>query len=282
MHVQRDLKFDLDLQLVGYLWLLTEKQYEIFAALEKSMTSKSISFKMWSKEDLQEVIGRSSLTLNPDDAGAKEIGLEGISTGVQGIKCGTIRPERVAEFYKRELESLGVKILFDTKATSLILEPAKRLGLPGEPLIWQDMKIKGVRTEKGNMLAETILVAIGRWSNQLLDRLGIDSHIRTKKRQVFQVNSPEIVGLLHTQGFNEYGLLPFTILPKGGVYIRPARAAKGFWVGAADDLGRAFAFEENPQPEIDYLNCSIQPILSGYFSCFSVKSPARCGQESTI
>jgi len=274
-HVQRDLKFDLDLQLVGYLWLLTEKQHEIFSALEKSMPGKGIGFKMWGKEDLQDMIGRSSLTLDPNDAEAKRMRLEGISMGVQGVKCGTIGPELVAEFYKKELERLGVKILFNTKATSLILEPAKSLGLPGEPLIWQDKKIKGVRTGRGEMFAKTTLVAVGRWSNQLLDGLGIDSHIKTKKRQVFQVDSPEIVSLLHTQGFNEHGLLHFTILPQGGVYIRPARTAKGFWVGAADDLGRPFAFEENPQPEIDYFNFSILPILSRYFPRFSSQRPGK-------
>jgi len=264
-HVQRDLDFGLDLEFIGYLWLLTEEQLSAFRTLARSMTDRGIQFKVWSEDDLRERISGLQLKFGSDDQDARKLGLGDISAGVQGVKCGTIAPERVASFYEKELCDLGARIMYNTEVTSLILEPAEGLGWPREPLIWQDKRIKGVRTNRGAVYAKTTVVAAGRWANGLLDKIGIDSHMKTKKRQIFQLSSPEIIKLLCTGGFNEHGRLPFTILPKAGVYMRPARAENGFWVGAADDLGRPFLFEEDPRPEADYFTHNVHPILSKYF-----------------
>jgi len=267
-HIQRDLKFNLDLEFVGYLWLLTEKEYQVFQGFAKLMAEKGIKLKIWSKEDLREMIKGLCLEFSSDDAEAKTLGLENIAVGVQGVKCGTIAPELVARFYEKELKDLGVRIMYNSEVTSLILEPTERLGLPKEPFIWQDKKIKGVRTKTGDIYAKTIVIAVGRWANNLLYEVGVDSYMKTKKRQIFQLSSPKVVNLLNTRGFNEHDLLSFTILPRGGVYMRPVRAEKGFWVGAADDLGRPFKFEEDPKPETDYFTYNIYPILSKYFPQF--------------
>jgi len=267
-HIQRDLKFNLDLEFVGYLWLLTEKEYQVFQGFAKLMTEKGIKLKVWSKEDLREMIKGLCLEFSSDDAEAKTLSLENIAAGVQGVKCGAIAPELVARFYEKEFKDLGGTIMYNSEVTSLILEPTEKLGLPKEPFIWQDKKIKGVRTKTSEIYAKTTVIAAGRWANKLLDEVGIDSHMKTKKRQVFQLSSPKIVELLNTRGFNESELLPFTILPKGGVYMRPVRAEKGFWIGGADDLGRPFTFEEDPKPETDYFTYNIYPILSKYFPQF--------------
>jgi len=55
--------------------------------------------------------------------------------------------------------------------------------------------------------------------------------------------------------------------------MRPVRAEKGFWVGGADDLGRAFVFEEDPKPETDYFTYNIYPVLSKYFPQFTDVKP---------
>jgi FAD-dependent oxidoreductase domain-containing protein 1 len=274
-HVQRDLGFALDLEFVGYLWLLTEEQLGAFRSLARSMTARGIQFKIWSQDDLRERISGLQLEFGSDDKDARRLGLGNISAGVQGVKCGTIAPERAASFYEKELRDLGARIMYNTEVTSLILEPAEGLGWPGEPLIWQEKRIKGVRTSKGAIYARTTVVAAGRWTNGLLDKIGIDSHMKTKKRQIFQLSSPEIKKLLYTGGFNEHDRLPFTILPKAGVYMRPVRAENGFWVGAADDLGRPFLFEEDPRPEADYFTYNVHPILSRYFSQFRDVNPNK-------
>ena len=272
-HIQRELKFNLDLEFVGYLWLLSEKEYQVFEGLAKLMAGKGIKLKIWSKEELHEMAEGLCLEFSPDDVEAKTVGLENIVGGIQGIKCGTIAPELVARFYEKEFKELGGVIKCNTEVISLILEPEEKLGLPKEPLVWQDKKIKGVRTTTGDIYAKTTVVAAGRWANKLLDEAGMDSHMKTKKRQLFQLSSPKVVNLLNTKGFNEHGLLPFTILPRGGVYMRPVRAEKGFWVGAADDLGRAFVFEEDPKAETDYFTYNIYPVLSKYFPQFTDVKP---------
>lgn len=276
-HVQKDLGFNLDLQMVGYLWLLSERQHEKLRDVERSMANRGIQFRVWSRDELQQMVPGSCLRFGKDDAGARALGLEDVSVGLQGLKGGTVGPRLVAEFYKKRLDEMRVKILFNTRVTSPILEPARSLGLPGEPLLWQDKRIMGVRTERGEMRAGTTLVAAGRWANGLLDQVGIDSHIKTKKRQIFEVGGPEVASLLKTKGFNESGLLPVTILPKAGIFVRPVREGAGkkagFWIGAADNLGRPFAFEENPQPEMEYFTRSIRPVLSKYLPQFEGVEP---------
>ncbi len=272
-HVQRDLQFNLDLEFVGYLWLLTEEKYRVFNSLMKSMNRMGIQFKIWSKEDLHEKVKGLSMEFGFNDEEAKALGLGNISAGVQGVKCGTIAPELVTSFYERELKCLGVKILYNNEVASFILGPTERLEWSNEHRNWRDKSIQGVRTSKGDFYAKTTVVAVGRWANELLDKVGIDSHMKTKKRQIFQLSSPKVRNLLYTKGFNEYELFPFTILPHGGVYIRPARREKGFWVGAADNLGRPFAFEEDPEPEATYFTDKIYPILSKYFLQFKDVKP---------
>jgi FAD-dependent oxidoreductase domain-containing protein 1 len=274
-HVQRDLQYNLDLEFVGYLWLLTEEQYQTFNSLMKLMTDRGIQFKIWSKEDLHETVRGLCLEFGSDDEEASALGLGNISVGVQGVKCGTISPELVAGFYESEIKDLGVKIMYNCEVASFILEPEKELEWPKGLRIWQNKSIRGVRTKKGDFLAKTTVVAVGRWANKLLDKVGIDSHMKTKKRQIFQLGNPEVRNLLCTKGFNEYECFPFTILPRCGVFMRPARDEKGFWVGAADDLGRPFAFEEDPRAEATYFKDNIYPILSKYFSQFKKVKPNK-------
>lgn len=274
-HVQRDLQFNRDLEFVGYLWLLTEEQYQAFNGLMKSMTDRGIRFKIWSKEDLHEKVRGLCLEFGFDDEEARALGLGNISAGVQGVKCGTITPVLVTRFYERELQDLGVKMMYNSEVTSFIFGPVEGLEWPKEHRIWQDKSIKGVRTRKGDFSAKTTVVAVGRWANELLDKVGIDSHMKTKKRQIFQLSSPEVRNLLYIKGFNEYERFPFTILPRGGIFMRPASSKRGFWAGAADDLGRPFAFGEDPRPEHAYFTDNIYPILSKYFSQFKDVKPNK-------
>lgn len=73
-HIQKDLKFNLDLEFLGYLWLLTEPQYQNFRGLEKSMTDRGIQFKKWGIEDLQERINGLSSQFDSDDDEARALG----------------------------------------------------------------------------------------------------------------------------------------------------------------------------------------------------------------
>jgi len=274
-HVQHDLGFNLDLSFVGYLWLLTDEEFRRLGGLVDSVKSEGVQVKIWEKADLQDMITEMNTDFTESDEEARVLGLGNIVKGLQGIKCGTVSPDLIVNFYEQEFRKVGGTITYNTKVEHLLLEPTTRLGIPGEPVIWQDKKVVGVKTQRGNLFADTTVMATGRWTTQLLDRVGIDSHIRSKKRQIFSLRGPKIEALLETKGFNEYDLMPFTILPRAGVLMRPERAERGFWVGAADELGRPFMFEEDPQAERDYYTYSIYPILSKYFPHFKDVTPTN-------
>ncbi len=274
-HVQEDLGFNLDLDFVGYLWLLNYEEFRRLEGLLDSVKREGVRVRVWEKEDLRDMIGGMNMDFSESDEEARVLGLGSIFKGLQGIKCGTVSPDLIVNFYEQEFRKAGGSIMYNTKVESLLLEPTTKLGIPGEPVIWQDKKIVGVKTQGGNLYAETTVVATGRWTSKLLDSVGIDSRIKPKKRQIFSLRGPKIEALLETKGFNEHSLMPFTILPRAGVLMRPERAERGFWVGAADELGRPFMFEEDPQPERDYYTYNIYPILSKYFPHFKDVTPTN-------
>ncbi len=265
-HVQNDLGYNLDLALVGYLWLLTEEAFDNLADVLRSLQLEGIEFRVWNVDELSEIIRGARLTMPPGDNEAEVAGLKNVSKGLQGIKCGTASPDLIAGFYEHEFKKMGGQIKYNTRVESIILEPKQKIEVPGEPFIWQEKKIVGVRTRSGDLRANTTILASGCWATEILNTVGIDSHFRTKKRQLFVFGGPKIRELLHTKGFNRYDIMPFTILPRGGVFMRPTPAEDSFWVGAADDLGRPFRFEENPKTETEYYTLNIYPILSKYFS----------------
>ena len=274
-HVQKDLGFNLGLDFVGYLWLLDRQEFSRLEALLDSVRKEGVGVRVWEREELRDMIKGLNMDFPDGDEEARLLGLGSIFKGLQGIKCGTVSPDLIVNFYEQEFRKAGGTIMYNTKVESLLLEPTTRLGIPGEPLIWQDKKVVGVRTHAGNLYAETTVVAAGRWTSMLLDNVGIDSRIKPKKRQIFSLRGPKIEELLATKGFNEHNLMPFTILPRAGVFMRPERSERGFWVGAADELGRPFVFEENPQPERDYYTYGIYPVLSKYFPHFKDVSPTN-------
>jgi glycine/D-amino acid oxidase-like deaminating enzyme len=102
--------------------------------------------------------------------------------------------------------------------------------------VWQDAKVEGVVTDKGEIRAESTVLATGCWSTDLLNQLGIDSHVRTKKRQVFALKGTDVKRLLFSRGFNEQGVLPMTLIPPRMIYLKPNRSEGTFWVGVSDHI----------------------------------------------
>jgi len=207
------------------------------------------------------------------DEEAKIFGLENIDKGLLGQKCGGLDVDALVNFYEDAFKKLDGKILFNTTVSELILKPEKRLGIHGEPFVWQDKRIVGVKTNRGEYYGDSIILAPGAWANILLDRIGIDSHTKPKKRQVFVVGGPSLYPLLNVKGFNGQNILPFTILPTHPrIYIRPCGREKSFWVGCADDIGRAFMLEDNPEAEESYYY-QLYQLLRKYFPHFENVRP---------
>lgn len=126
--IQNEKHVNLNLDLVGYLWLLTESRFKAFESYESGMRRQSIRLRTFDREELKDMI--PDLVLDPDSEQSRIIGIPSIHKGVQGLDCGTISPELIAKFYEDEFKKLGGQLQYGTEAKSLRLEAKRKLGLP--------------------------------------------------------------------------------------------------------------------------------------------------------
>ncbi len=271
-NVQNNLGYDLKLARVGYLWLFNKLQYSRLNSVLETMIELGVGLKVLEKEELKRMI--PDLVTDFEHDTEKEIlGLEPVDFGVFGLNCGSIDADAFVRSYEQEFIKLGGEIRYSTEAERLILKPKEELIIPGEPFVWQDTKIAGAITRNGSIFADTTVVATGVWSERLLGPVGFDTLMRPKKRQIFVFKDPKLEGLLKVRDLNDQGALPLTILPKAGVYLKAEITEGSFWLGCADDLGRAFGLEDDPQAEEDYYTNNVYHVLVKYFPCFEDVRP---------
>ena len=275
-HVQDNIGFNLNLEMIGYLFLLTHQTYAKFERIENRIRNEGIRFRVYERDELTNLM--PDLVPNPQSDQSKIIGLEEIYKGVFGLDCGVIAPELVAKFYEDEFKKLNGEFLLGTEVKTLRIEPKQALGLPNEPYAWEDKIFSGVETDKGFIKADSIFVAAGSRTSILLDPLGIDCMTKPKKRMIFSVRGEPVNRLLQTKGFSEFNVLPFTFLPRVRgfeVWFRPTRGEGSFWIGASDDVGRRFLFEDEPTAEENHYTYNIAPVLSEFFPCFANLRPVN-------
>jgi glycine/D-amino acid oxidase-like deaminating enzyme len=282
-HIQTDLKFDLTLHFCGYLWLLSEQQFQESSVQNwmQRMEANEIAYRVIEQLELNTLIP-GLVTDFSNDEEAELMRLKNADYGLFGAECGVLDPSLLVQFYKEEFIKLSkVKPRFNLPVEQLLLEAQPSLGLPGEPLVWQDKQVTGVKTPQGDLRADKVVLAIGPWTNSLLDSVGIPSYVKAKKRQLFMVaasDHPPLEELLFSKQFSDAGFIPFTILPSGGVYVRGVPEEKSFWIGCADGVGRAYKHimdDEDYNAERAYYEQSIYPVLSKYFPAFLNARPGN-------
>ncbi len=270
--------FPLGLELMGYLWLMTEGQAKANNAAIAQMRNHQIPLRLLDGDDLR-AVPQLRTSFSADDPEAAVMGLEGITLGLFGPKCGAIEPDRLVQYYEQRFLAAGGRVRYGAAVASLLLEPSGgAVGLPGEPLVWQDKRITGAKLADGSaIMAQTVVLCTGTWANQLLDPLGVDCHMKPKTRQLFSIPASEgsLAQLLHTRGFNDLQVVPFLILPRSGIYVKPVARERHFWIGCSDGLGRAYALEDDPQAEEGFFNYSLSPVLSAYLPQFAGQRPDR-------
>ncbi len=282
LHLQNEMKVDIGLQLIGYLWLLSESQVARTEGYIHGMKRNGIEVEEYSVEELRRHIGGVVTSLGGEEANF--MGLEDIGGAVFGPKCGRLDPEKLVRFYASEFTRLGGKIALKTNVEGLLVGPSRKLGIEGEPFVWQEAEVKGVRVAggiTGELEAKSVVVACGAWNNELLEPIGIDGHIKAKKRQLFSVsaeNDGPLLSLLRTKGFNLLGLIPLVILPKSGVHFKPVSEERKFWIACEDEVNRPYI--NVPDRDLDsyraepsYYERSVHPVLSAYFPQFRNARP---------
>jgi FAD-dependent oxidoreductase domain-containing protein 1 len=257
-HVQEELHHELGMKFVGYLFLAANN--------ERGRTLESHVKNISGTRRIEKNELRKSLSIGDlDSETADMLSLDPAEFGLFGVNCGIVEPDLICDFYYNSLRESGVGFSFRTNVQKLSLDPTKKLDFPGEPFLWQEKIIGSLETSSGQFSADTYVIATDVWSNSLLDPLGVDSHQRPKKRQIFQISGPAVEKLLFTDSFTGYGLIPFTILPSHGIYLRPAMKERSLWIGVSDDIGRDFSFVEDPDADQDFYESSLYPVLSAYF-----------------
>ncbi len=276
LHLQEELKVDVGLQKIGYLWLMDQTQLEKSEPFLKRMRSNGVETTKYDRESLGRMLP-GMVTQFGANEDARMMTLPSIDGAVFGPKCGRVDPEKLAGFYADGFAKAGGKFLLNSDVGALMVGPTKRLGIEGEPHVWQETKIDGVAISgaEAPILADSVVLAGGAWLNELLEPVGIDGHVKAKKRQLFSVHAkgPDVERLFHAKGFNSLGLAPMIILPKAGVHFKPVSEEGCFWVGCEDEINRQFidvpAHDlEKYQAETEYYRHDVLPVLSAYFPGF--------------
>ena len=277
LHVQEELKVDLGLQKIGYLWLMDEAQLSKSEPYLNRMEQNSIEIVRYGREDLKHMLPGLVTGFDSDEQG-KLMELPSVDGGIFGPKCGRLDPDKLVKHYAREFVNAGGEFAFNIDVQGLLLEPVKRLGIGDEPRVWQDFRIEGISARgiaDEAVRADTVILAGGAWLNELLEPIGMDGHVKAKKRQLFSVpaNTPKLQQLLRPGGFNPLGLLPLVILPKGGVHFKPVMEENCFWIGCEDEVGRQFIDLPDHDlgryaAESKYFENGIYPVLASYFPDF--------------
>ncbi|MGP8124981.1 MAG: NAD(P)/FAD-dependent oxidoreductase [Nitrososphaerales archaeon] len=278
LHLQDELKVDLGLQQIGYLWLMSGDQLSASEAFLKGMERNGIEIRRLPKDELRRRMPGMVADFGSDEE-ARLMDLPNVEGGVFGPKCGRLDPDKLVRYYAHEFLRMGGSVAFNTNADKLLVGPSNRLGIDGEPFVWQDSRIEGIQASGAfseTLASETVVLACGAWGNELLEPAGIDGHVSAKKRQLFSVSARGAKGLeelLHTKDFNPLGLLPMVILPKSGVHFKPVSEEGDFWIACEDEANRPFIHLPDHDlaryaAEQEYYERSVSPVLSAYFPGF--------------
>jgi FAD-dependent oxidoreductase domain-containing protein 1 len=262
------LKVNLKLKWTGYLWLFSEADYKDAEPVLKSMKERGLEYRIYDEKELAEKLKMNTHVLGDEEA--QMMGLADANMGVLVPKAGSIDIDELVKFYETEFKKMGGETHYGTRVDGIIVEPESSLGIPGEPYFWQNPHAVGVKTSKGMIKAKKTIVAAGTWASALLDHVGIDTPSKPIKRQLFSVraNNDELKKLLYAKGFTNEGCMPFTILPKPRVYIKPALEEEAFWFSYGDHFPRAFKLDDDPQPEENYYKYGIYQVATKYFPQF--------------
>ncbi len=197
-YVQNELGVNLSLKDITYLWLMDRVQFEGNKHAVQSMLDNNVQIEILDKEDIKQKI--PDLVTDFDDTeNAELLGLKNIDYGILGYDCGELDADKITrDFYENEFKKLGGETLYSTRIKTLVLEPiGEELGIPGEPVGWQEKKVGSIETQDGKKItSEIFILATGPWANELLLPIGIDSHSLPLKKSLFRVQTLRLASFL--------------------------------------------------------------------------------------
>jgi len=271
--VERKSKYNLNMRWIGFLWLLSEEQFNSIKNTLNEMKEEECEHEIIDAEELKRKLKVNINVLESEEA--KIIGLYNVHVGLLAKYAGTLNVNELIKFYEKEFLKIGGEIKYNCKVDKLILEPNKPLNINGEPFYWQDKRIAGVKIGNRILKADKTIVAAGGWIQSLLDEIGVESLIRPKKKSIFVIkaDTDELRRLMNVKGFNTEGYMPFTIITHPEVYIKPDISEETFWIGHGLTIGIPFKIEDEYIPNEKFYELELYPILTAYFPQFKNIKP---------
>ena len=147
---------EIDLERVGYLFLLTDRRD--VEAFERAV-------------GMQNALGVPSRMLDPEEAGTLSplAGLDGVRAAAFCPLAGHCSPEAVVQGYAGGARRHGARIATGREVT--VIETRRE-------------RVAGVQTSDGPVAAETVVCAAGVWSRPLAEPLGVDLPVRGELRRI--------------------------------------------------------------------------------------------------
>jgi len=156
-------EFDMDYKKLGYLILDTESD---------SMP----------RVKLQNSLGVPTEYLRPEEIKKRfpYINVEGVKSGSFYKEDGIADPGKLMEIYEKGArgQGSGVRFLMGTKVEKLLAEEVRGKGL----------RVRGVKTNKGEIAADTVILAAGVGSQELGKTIGLDIKFNHIRKYVFVID----------------------------------------------------------------------------------------------
>ena len=256
---------DLGMRLLGYLFVLPGDRVSVFEEAARALQGLGVEHRWYDASELEELLGVRRTPVGD----AEVMGLPPVEAGILFQPAGIMRPERLVEYYASRAAGLGIEAVYGCRVDRLLVEAEPPLGVRGEPLPWQRGRVAGVEAGGREVRASTVVVAAGAEAYRILEPIGVDPHFRPRKQRVYVVRASTegLKRLLHSEGFNEDGVAPFILLPRG-IYIRPVPEEESFWTGGSTRLGHPIQWEPEPQPEPWVYEYGVAPVLRSYIPAF--------------
>ena len=256
-HVESDLGHSLGLKRYGYYWMMDPERMTLLKPVLEDLERHGSDLEIHDRSDVRARLGEH---IDLDPAPPKDRGpLGSVAGAVMAGNAGTLSPSRLARWFEKEFRALGGKVEFGFTVDRLVPDSVRGNGLR----VWEDGRVAAVEGASGRRRARDFVVAAGVLTPSLLDPLGIDSHVKPRTRQAFGLVGQGATALHILNGFPG-GQLPVIVLPSAGVYLKPVVSQNMLLAGCADDLGRPFGLDEDPQPEAEFLRDQIRPVVDGY------------------
>jgi glycine/D-amino acid oxidase-like deaminating enzyme len=268
---------DIGLKMTGYLWLMDEEKLERNQEAIETMRRYGVDLEVFDQGELVERLSNLQFDAIPDLTDCYGVGA--VRAGLFGRKCGSVEADLLTRYYADEFVSLGGETMFETEVLNPIVTDEGHVDMASCALVlYRTDRAYGVHTDKGDILAERTMFTCGAYTYDVLDDFGIDGRVKCKKRQLFILDGvdlfEDIRGFNRSDDGREIGL-PFTVFPVKGLYIF-RHSQNELYVGCADEIGRAYTQELDPQPERMYGEMLVS-LLSYYIPGLKVNTAAIKG-----